>query len=58
MRVNKAVVTDTHSLIWYLEYSKRLSSVARRTFEDVAAGMTDILVPTIILAETMHLSEH
>jgi PIN domain nuclease of toxin-antitoxin system len=29
-----SVVLDTHTVLWYLEYSKESSSIARTTIED------------------------
>ena len=50
-------VTDTHSLIWYLEDSPRHGSAARKCFVDCDRGETIIHVPTICLVEIIYLQE-
>jgi len=50
-------VTDTHSLIWYLEDSPRLGREARRCFEACDRGESIIFVPTICLVEIIYLQE-
>jgi PIN domain nuclease of toxin-antitoxin system len=45
-------VTDSHSLVWFLESSPRLSPVARQAIEDTSAR---IVVPTIVLVEIKYL---
>jgi PIN domain nuclease of toxin-antitoxin system len=40
-------VTDTHSLIWYLEGSPRLGDKARAAFKACDCGAAVIYVPTI-----------
>ncbi len=49
--------TDTHSLIWYLEDSPRLSRNARQVFEACDRNELAILVPTICLVEMLYLQE-
>jgi len=49
-------VTDTHSLIWYLEDSPRLGSEASKVFE-ACSGEVIIYVPTICLVELVYLQE-
>lgn len=51
------VVTDTHSLIWYLEDSPLLSSEANKVFEALDRGEITIYVPTICLVEIVYLQE-
>lgn len=48
-------VIDTHPLVWYYEDSRRLSSSADRVFQQIEQGDAVGLVPTIVLAEIMHL---
>ena len=48
----KSYVTDTHTLIWHMMQSRKLSSGARRAFQDAEQGMAQILVPTIVLVES------
>ncbi|MCU0574795.1 MAG: type II toxin-antitoxin system VapC family toxin [Syntrophobacteraceae bacterium] len=50
-------VTDTHSLIWYLEDSPRLGEEARQCFEACDRGESIIFVPTICLVEIIYLQE-
>lgn len=50
-------VIDTHSLIWYFEDSPRLSQAAKQAFEDIEQGNSIGIVPTIVLAEIVHLAD-
>ncbi|MGA2403973.1 MAG: type II toxin-antitoxin system VapC family toxin [Syntrophobacteraceae bacterium] len=50
-------VTDTHSLIWYLEDSPRLGPAARECFEACDLGESTIHIPTICLVEIIYLQE-
>lgn len=40
-------VTDTHSLLWYLGGSPKLSSKAKQAFDEAHAGRAKIIVPII-----------
>jgi PIN domain nuclease of toxin-antitoxin system len=51
------LVTDTHSLIWYLEDSPRLGAKANKAFEACDRGEIIIYVPTICLVEMVYLQE-
>ncbi len=51
------VVTDTHSLIWYLEDDPRLGPVANQTFDACDRGELVIHIPTICLVEIVYLQE-
>jgi PIN domain nuclease of toxin-antitoxin system len=51
------IVTDTHSLIWYLEDDPRLGPAANQAFEACDRGELVIYVPTICLVETVYLQE-
>ncbi len=51
------VVTDTHSLIWYLEHSARLSKHAFREMQAAVAAGSPIHVPSICLVELSYLVE-
>jgi PIN domain nuclease of toxin-antitoxin system len=51
------IVIDAHALIWYLENSPRLSSSARFAFDAIDQGFSVGIVPIIVLAELMHISE-
>ncbi len=46
-----AAVTDTHSLLWFLEDSPRLGREAGRFFDDCVRGEGVIYIPTICLRE-------
>ena len=50
-------VADTHSLIWYLEDSPRLSPAARKCFDDCDSGESTIHVPTICMVGIIYLQE-
>ena len=50
-------VTDTHSLIWYLEDSPCLGPTARECFEACDRGESIIYVPTICVVEIIYLQE-
>ncbi len=48
-------VTDTHSLIWYLLNSSKLSFEASKAFEEIEAGKAQLIIPTIVIAEIIYL---
>ena len=50
-------VTDTHSLIWYLEDDPRLGQNASQVFDECDAGQATVYVPTICLVEILYLQE-
>ena len=50
-------VTDTHSLIWFITESSSLSSKVKEIFEKAEKGENIIVIPTIVLAEMIHISE-
>ncbi len=52
-----AAVTDTHSLIWFLEDSPRLGLEAGRFFDDCVQGEGVVYIPTICLVEIVYLCE-
>lgn len=49
--------TDAHSLIWFLTADSKLSIRALNIFEKADEGENVIIVPTIVLAEIMHICE-
>jgi PIN domain nuclease of toxin-antitoxin system len=51
-------VIDTHALIWYFEDSPKLSPAARLAFEEIEKGNAFGVVPTIVLAELVHLADN
>lgn len=52
-----SVVLDTHTVLWYLENSRELSSVARTTIEDAIRNARQARVAAISLVETVYLVE-
>lgn len=52
-----ATVTDTHSLLWYLNDSAKLSADALTAFEQAETGGQPIYVPAIVLIEIRYLVE-
>ena len=54
---SRAVVVDTHALVWFLEDSPQLSEMASRQFDEIEAGRATGIVPTMVLAELLHLTE-
>ena len=50
-------VTDTHGLIWYLTGDKKLGKKALNLFEKADEGGVTIIVPSIVLAEIIHVCE-
>ncbi len=52
-----AVVSDTHSLLWYLNDSSKLSPDALTAFEEAEQNGLPIYVPAIILVEVRYLVE-
>lgn len=47
-------VVDTHALVWYLTQDHRLGSRAREMLDD---ENVQLIVPTIVLAETKHIAD-
>ena len=50
-------VTDTNALFWYLSDASRLIAAADAVFRLAAAGQAHILVPAIVLAEVLSLTQ-
>jgi len=48
-------VADTQALLWHMMESRKLSSMARRAFEEAEDGATQILVPSIVLVECVFI---
>jgi len=59
MRAARAFyVTDTHPFLWYLVGdTRRLGPAARVAFDQAEAGRAVIIIPSIVLAESLHVSE-
>ncbi len=51
----KDFVADTHTVIWYLSGNKRLSRKARAIFQKASAGHSHVVIPSIVLVETIFL---
>ena len=56
MPAGPVFVLDTHALVWYLEDSAKLSPAARRELSGIEQGDAVGVVPTIVLAELVHLA--
>ncbi len=48
-------VVDTHSLIWYLLDSSKLSSNADQVFQEIENGKAELIIPAIVIAEIIFL---
>ncbi|MBI5527933.1 MAG: type II toxin-antitoxin system VapC family toxin [Deltaproteobacteria bacterium] len=53
----KSVVVDTHAIVWYFTGDPRLPETAHRLLEDAERGDGQVLVPTIVLAESAHIAQ-
>jgi predicted nucleic acid-binding protein len=51
-------VTDTHALVWHLTVDKRLGADARLVFERAEAAEVVVIVPTVVLAEVLHIARN
>jgi PIN domain nuclease of toxin-antitoxin system len=52
-----SLVLDTHTILWYLENSRELSSAARTAIEEAIRDARDVFVSAISLVETVYLAE-
>ena len=52
-----SAVLDTHTVLWYLENSKELSTRARTIIEDAIRNARDVHVSVITVIETVYLVE-
>jgi PIN domain nuclease of toxin-antitoxin system len=52
-----SAVLDTHTVLWYLENSSELSSIARATIEDAIRDARDVHVSAISVIEAVYLAE-
>lgn len=50
-------VADTHAFLWYLSEDPRLGKRAKSRFDLAEKGKGTIAVPTIVLAESLHVLE-
>jgi PIN domain nuclease of toxin-antitoxin system len=51
-------VIDSLALVWYFEDSPKLSPTARQAFAEIEKGKAFGVVPTIVLAEIVHLADN
>lgn len=51
-------VTDTHPFLWHLSNDGRLSKKASEVFTEAERGEVTIVVPTIVLAESFHITKN
>lgn len=51
-----AYVVDTHALAWHFANSPSLGSEARRILNRADSGLEIVYIPTIVLAELLHIS--
>ena len=56
-RQNERYVADAHALVWYMADDKRLGKKARTILAQADQALILVYVPTIVLAEVMHLAE-
>jgi predicted nucleic acid-binding protein len=50
-------VVDTHALAWFIARSARLSRRAAEVLRKAEQGKASVLVPTVVLAELLYISE-
>ena len=50
-------LVDTHALAWFIAEDKRLSSLVENLLNQAQEGEIQILIPTLVLAELMHIAE-
>lgn len=50
-------VTDTHAFVWFLAKDRRLGGKARGIFLQADKGETQIVVPSVVLMETLRICE-
>ncbi len=48
-------MTDSHSLIWYLLDSPKLSFNANKVFKKIEDGKAQLLIPAIVVAEIIYI---
>ena len=51
------MVLDTHTVLWYLERSQKLSSIARTAIENAIGEARDVYISAISLIEIVYLVE-
>jgi len=53
----KMYLADTHALLWYLTGDDRLGKRAKETFVKADKGEDTVIIPTIVLAESLFIAE-
>lgn len=53
----ESFVIDTHALAWYFTSDSRLSSKVEKIILDTEAGINQMIIPIIVLAELLHISD-
>lgn len=53
----KRYATDTHCLLWFITQDRRLPRIARKIFAEAKEGRVQIVVPSIVLVETIFLAQ-
>lgn len=51
------VVTDTHALLWYITGDKQLGKSAKEQFQLAEKGEIQLIIPVIVLFETLIITE-
>ena len=51
------ILADTHTPVWYLAESPRLSAKADQLLQDAENGLLELVVPTIVLAAAIRVVE-
>ena len=49
-------VADTHALIWYFTNDPKLGHTCKKILELADAGLEEVAVPTIVVAEALYIS--
>src|SRR5438034_6920924 len=57
MPSNDSYVVDTHSLVWFIATDRRLARRAHEILREADEGLHDVIVPTIVLVETLDIVE-
>lgn len=57
MTTTPIYVIDTHPLVWYFTDSPKLSLTVKQAFNEIDQGNAIGIVPSIVLAEIVHLSD-
>lgn len=50
-------VADTHAFVWFLTEDEKLGKNAREIFLSADKGDTIVIIPSIVLLETLHICE-